>query len=134
MIVRTLGLSLVAAGSVAVSAAIACSCVRHASAEDQLRGADVMFVGRAEETSTRSMDGYRGGVTRFTVERTIKGEARAVRRIAHGMDMGGMCGVVFQRGRTYAVIAYASEDRLHTNSCSMPQFPIEDYVRAARGR
>lgn len=134
MIVRTLGLSLIAAGSVAVSAAIACSCVRYPSAEAQLRSAEVMFVGRAEQTSRRSGDGYPAGVTRFTVEHTIKGEARAVRRIAHGMEMGGMCGIVFQRGRTYVVIAEALEGRLHTSSCSRPQFPIEDYERAARGR
>ena len=105
MIVRTLGLSLIAAGVVAVSAAVACSCVRYPSAAAHLEQAEVMFVGRAVETTTRSDDGYPSGVTRFAVTRTIKGEAKAVRRIAHGMETGGGCGVVFQRGRTYTVVA-----------------------------
>jgi len=134
MLVRRLGLSLIMAGAIAVSAAIACSCARHPSAAAQLRDAEVMFVGRAERTATRSENGLTIGVTRFAVERTLKGEVRAERRIEHGMETGGMCGVVFQRGRTYTVIAHAHEGRLVTSSCASPQFPLADYERALTAR
>ena len=130
MIVRTLGLSLIAAGAIAVSAAVACSCLPFPSAKAQLDDAAVMFVGRADGTATRREDGMSVGVTRFVVQRTLKGEARPVRRIEHGMDMGGMCGLQFERGRTYTVIAYVHDGRLHTSMCSQPQFPIEAYERA----
>ena len=130
MILRSLGISLIATGVIAVGAAVACSCVHYESAAAQLQEAEVMFIGRVEQTVTRRDDGMTVGVTRFAVERTLKGEARTVRRIEHSVVTGGMCGVVFQRDRTYTIIAHGYRGRLHTGSCSMPQFPLEEYDRA----
>ncbi len=128
MIFRALILSVVATSVIAVSAALACSCVRYANAEAQLRNAEIMFVGRAVETVTRDDNGMTVGVTRFAVVRTLKGHARDVQSIEHSM-VGGMCGVTFRRGQTYAVIADADGHRFVTSSCSMPQFPIAEFER-----
>lgn len=129
MIFRALILSIIATSVIAVSAAFACSCVRYANAEAHLRNAEVMFVGRAVETITRNDNGMTVGVTRFVAVRTLKGHARDVQSIEHSM-VGGMCGVTFRRGETYAVIADADGHRLVTSSCSMPQFPIAEYEQA----
>lgn len=131
MIFRALILSVVATSVIAVSAALACSCVRYANAEAQLRNADVMFVGRAVETTTREEDGgLTVGVTRFVVERTLKGDARDVQTVEHSTTMRGMCGVVFAGGQTYTVLASAHGGRLATGSCSRPQFPIAEFEQA----
>ena len=130
MAFRLLALSIAAAAALSAGAALACSCARWESAEAQLRNSAVMFVGRAEETTTETRDGLEVGVTRFTVQRTLKGAALATRQIQHGMETGGMCGVQFQRGRTYTIIANVHEGQLWTGSCSKPQFPLADYERA----
>jgi hypothetical protein len=130
MIFRALMLSIVATSVIAVSAAFACSCVRFASAETQLRNAEVMFVGRAIETTTREDNGMTVGVTRFVVERTLKGDARNVQTVEHLTTMGGMCGVVFARGQAYTILASAHRGRLATGSCSRPQFPIAEFEKA----
>lgn len=129
MIFRALILSVVATSVIAVGAAFACSCVHYANAEAQLRNAEVMFVGRAVETTTREENGMTIGITLFEVERTLKGDAHDVLRIEHSM-VGGMCGVTFQRGQAYAVIAEADDHRFVTSSCSAPQSPIAVFEQA----
>lgn len=124
---RTLAISLVATGVVAVGAAFACSCVRYPTAAAQLQNAEAMFVGRADGTATREVEGMQLGTTRFTVVRTLKGRPQVVQSVDHGTDMGGMCGVTFQPGRTYTIIASVHRGRLQTSSCSRPQFPIQEY-------
>ncbi|MDB5472588.1 MAG: hypothetical protein JWR84_4148 [Caulobacter sp.] len=127
---RILIVALVLA-AVSATTALACSCVRYASAAEQFAKAEVMFVGRADGRETLS-----GGaaVTRFVVEKTLKGDRQRIRKVAHGENTGGMCGIRFDRGRTYLVIAYRNQGLLRTNSCSAPQFPRAEFERLAARR
>lgn len=130
-------LALVAALS--AGAAWACSCVGYRSAEAQLAETPLMFVGRAVRTVPEGAvpeprpgpaPRIAGGVTRFEVQRTLKGRAMTVRRIAHSTSGEASCGVAFTPGQTYVVMARADEGRLTTSLCSQPQFPLPDYERA----
>ena len=86
---------------VAVSAttALACSCLRFKSAREQFDKAELIFVGRAEG---RELTGRDGGpptaVTRFAVQKTLKGPRDRARRVAHSEETAGMCGIRFRRG------------------------------------
>ena len=112
-------------------AALACSCLRPASAAAQLEDADLMIVARvAEVRRLPSDEGSRMADTRFTVSRTIKGEVRRNWWIRHGRD-SPMCGIDFRPGREYVVIAARAEGRMWTGQCNRAWFPIEDYERAA---
>ena len=133
MVIRTFAITLVLATVLTAGAALACRCVRYANAADHLRTADVVFIGRAEETALEHADGVLGAVTRFSVQRTIKGHENAVRSVAHGTSPT-MCGRTFQSGRTYTILASFRDGRLWTGACSTPQFPLSDYERAASGR
>jgi hypothetical protein len=129
---------LVALALTALSAttALACSCLRFKSAAEQYAKAETIFVGRADGREILHRDGGAPiGATRFIVQKTLKGRVQRVRRVVHG-ENDGMCGISFRRGRTYLVIAYRSEGRWHTNSCSAPQFPRAEFERLAarRGR
>ena len=130
--VLILALALVAASA---TTALACSCLRFKSAREQFDKAQLIFVGRAEG---RELTGRDGGpptaVTRFVVQKTLKGGRERVRRVAHSEETAGMCGIRFRRGQTYLVIAYRSEGRWRTNSCSAPQFPRADFERLAERR
>ncbi len=127
MILRSLALSLFVAATIAVTAAIACSCMRFPNAAAQLQRTDVMFIGRAVQTQN---EGPRS-TTQFAVQRTIKGDVRSTQLVEHTVAPTGMCGVAaFQRGRTYTILASRFEGRLHTGACSQPQFPIEEYEAA----
>ena len=129
MIARSFALSLFATALFVAGAALACSCVRYPTADAQLQNADTMFIGRVEGTTTRHVDGTRITTTRFSVTRTIKGPAQAFQSVDHSTEMGGMCGITFQRGRTYTIIASANRGRLQTSSCLRPQFPVQDFER-----
>ena len=113
-------------------AALACSCVPPTSAAEQLEDADLMIVATAAEVRRLPAedDVRRMAETRFTVSRTLKGEARRNWWIRHGRD-SPMCGVEFRPGQEYVVIAHRAEGRLWTGLCSRAWFPIEDYERAA---
>lgn len=90
-----------------------------------------MIVARvAEVRRLPAEDGVRLADTRFTVSRTIKGEARRNWWIRHGRD-SPMCGVEFRPGDEYVIIAHRAEGRLWTGLCSRAWFPLEDYERAA---
>ena len=128
---------LVAVALVAVSAttALACSCIRFKSAAEQYAKASLVFVGRADGREILNRDGGAPtAATRFVVQRTLKGERQRVRRVVHSEETAGMCGIRFRRGQTYLVIAYRSEGRWHTNSCSAPQFPRAEFERLAARR
>ena len=133
MVIRTFAITLALATVLTAGTALACRCIRYANAADQLRTADVMFIGRAEETAVEHADGVSRAVTRFSVQRTIKGHENAVRSVVHGTSPT-MCGKTFQPGRTYTILASFHDGRLWTGACSAPQFPLSDYVRAASGR
>ncbi|MCE3289492.1 MAG: hypothetical protein K0R83_1504 [Caulobacter sp.] len=128
---------LVAVALVAASAttALACSCLRFKSAAEQYAKASLVFVGRADGREILNRDGGAPtAATRFVVQRTLKGERQRVRRIVHSEETAGMCGIRFRRGQTYLVIAYRSEGRWHTNSCSAPQFSRAEFERLAARR
>ena len=112
-------------------AALACSCLRPASAAAQLAEADLMIVARAAEVRRLPNDeGSRLAETRFTVSRTLKGPVRRNWWVRHGRD-SPMCGIDFRPGREYVVIAHRTDGRMWTGQCSQAWFPIEDYERAA---
>ena len=114
-------------------AALACSCIRPASAAAQLAEADLMIVARvAEVRRLPPEEGNPMADTRFTVSRTIKGEVRRNWWIRHGRD-SAMCGIDFRPGREYVVIAGRTGGRMWTGQCNRAWFPIEDYERAAAG-
>lgn len=131
---RLLAVPAALAAAALAGAALACSCVRPASAAAQLEDADLMIVARVAEV--RRLPGGRDNrmaETRFTVSRTIKGEARRNWWIRHGRD-SPMCGVDFRPGQEYAVIAHRVDGRMWTGLCNRAWFPIEDYERAASER
>lgn len=116
----------------AASTAWACSCIGHADAATQLAEAQVMVIARAEWTKPeRGASDPRQRVTRFRVVRTIKGEPRRAWQFAHHID-GATCGVVFQSGKEYVVIASAWQGRMSTSLCQQAQFPLAEYEAAAR--
>lgn len=122
--------ALVAAAT--ASAAAACSCIGYADAATQLAEARLMVVARAEWTKPERGSADPGlKVTRFRVVPTIKGETRRAWQIAHHVD-GATCGVVFQPGKEYVVIAGAWQGRMSTGLCQQAQFPLADYEAAAR--
>jgi len=63
--------------------------------------------------------------------RTIKGKPRRAWQIAHHVE-GPTCGVAFQPGKEYVVLAGASQGRISTGLCQQAQFPLADYETAAR--
>jgi len=128
---RLLALPAALGAAAVAGAALACSCIRPASAAEQLKDADLMIVATAAEVRRLPADdGVRIADTRFTVSRTIKGQHRRNWWIRHGRD-SPMCGVEFRPGQEYVVIAQRTEGRLWTGLCSRAWFPIEDYERAA---
>lgn len=70
-------------------------------------------------------------VTRFRVVRATKGETRRTWQIAHHVE-GATCGVVFQPGKEYVVIAGAWQSRMSTGLCQQAQFSLAEYEVAAR--
>lgn len=118
-------LAVASASALAAGAAWACSCMRFDSAAEQLAQADVMFVGRVLDTTETAPQ---QATTRFEVVSTLKGSVHDTVEIRHTVNDGGAaCGVQFEVGQTAPVIAYETDGRLHTNLCSMPQFPLQDY-------
>jgi len=120
-------------GAAAVAgAALACSCLPPGSAAAQMEGADLVIVARVAEV--RRLPSTSAGPmaeTRFTVARTLKGEARENWWIRHQRGDSAMCGVDFSPGDEYVVIAHRTEAGLVTGLCSRAWFPREDYERAA---
>ena len=127
--------ALIVASTLAAGAAWACSCVRYDSAAQQLAEADVMFVGRMTSFSNHAMGDdhpHAMHMARFEVSRTIKGEALPIRAVLHATDTA-LCGVRFSADRDYTILARVQDGVLTTSACHAPQFPLADYVRAARG-
>lgn len=133
MSLRLLAVPAALIAAAAAGAALACSCLGYPDAKTQLAETRLMVVARAEWTKPeRGATDPGRKVTRFTVVRTIKGEARRAWQIAHHIE-GPTCGVVFQPGREYVVLAGAEQGRMSTGLCRRAQFPLADYERAARG-
>jgi len=118
--------------SATAGAALACSCIGYPDAATQLAEARLMVVARAEWTKPERGGAHPGQkVTRFRVVRTIKGETRRAWQIAHHVD-GATCGVTFEPGKEYVVIAGAWEGRMGTGLCQQARFPLAHYEAAAR--
>jgi hypothetical protein len=129
---RFLLAAFVLAGLLVASApfALACSCVRFASAEAHLAQTDVVFVGRVVESRAA---GEHRMITTFEVLETLKGTPPRTVRIAHSADVCCICGMTFRAGEQTLVFAHARGDgTLSTSSCSAPRFPIEQYRQALR--
>jgi len=115
--------------------ALACSCVRYHSAEEQWATTDVAFVGTVVgQEQYKDASGARLMRTRFRVARTLKGQALAVRAIGHDPDRVGSCGPSFTNGETVVVFARNTPDGLWTSSCSEPQYPLAEFERLAARR
>jgi hypothetical protein len=132
MSVRLLAVPAALIAAAAGGAALACSCIGYADAATQLAEARLMVVARAEWTKPERGANDRGQkVTRFRVVRTIKGETRRAWQIAHHVE-GPTCGVVFEPGKEYVIIAGAAQGRMSTGLCQQARFPLSDYEAAAR--
>jgi hypothetical protein len=124
---------LLVAGS--ATAALACSCARFASAGEQYAQADVMFVGQAEDREVLSVNGPDTTVkTRFVVERTLKGPKVTEIEVAHSVETSFQCGITFEPGSTYLVIAHRQDGQLRTSVCAAPQFSRAQFERVAGHR
>jgi hypothetical protein len=133
MSVRPLAVPAALILAASAGAALACKCVQHRDAGTQLEQAQLMVVARAEWTrSERGAADPGQVVTRFVVSRTLKGQARRDWRIAHHVQ-SPTCGVTFQPGREYVLLAGPELGRMTTSLCQQPQFPLADYERAVRG-
>lgn len=129
-LIRTLSpLTVIAALALSATAAWACSCMPFATPEAQLQAARLVVVARAEWTRPERGKPQRHAVTRFTVERTLKGERRPAWQVAHHLD-GPTCGVEFRPGQQVILFVRASEGRLHTGLCDQAAFPLAAYERA----
>lgn len=132
MSLRLLAFPAALIAAAAAGTALACSCIGYADAATQLAEARLMVVARAEWTKPeRGATDPGQKVTRFRVVRTIKGEPRRAWQIAHHVE-SATCGVVFQPGEEYVIIAGAWQGRMSTGLCQQPQFPLADFETAAR--
>lgn len=123
----------VAALAASATAAWACSCLNFATPRAQLDAAPLVVVARAEWTRPERGGPERHAVTRFAVERTLKGERRAAWQVAHPLD-GPTCGVEFRPGQQVVLFVRASEGRMSTGLCDRAVFPLADYERALARR
>lgn len=132
MTLRLLAVPAALIAAAAAGAALACSCVGYPDAKTQLAQNRLMVVARAEWTKPeRGAIDPGQKVTRFAVVRTIKGQARPAWQIAHHTE-GATCGVVFEPGREYLILADSQQGRMGTSLCQRAQFPLADYEAAAR--
>lgn len=130
----SLPLTLAAAFAASATVALACSCVEWQTPQAQLEEMD-LAVARAVWTRQEQGRGPYEGVTLFTVERTLKGEARQQWRVAHIVDDGGAtCGIEFRPGERVLLMATMEEGRLKTGMCHRALFPVAAYERAIARR
>ncbi len=110
--------------------ALACSCVQFYTAREQLRAADVMFIGRAVRTERDWFD--RNIIyTTFAVEESLKGEVP--RRVRVTQNDRTTCAVQsFERGARVMVLADRAGQRLIVGPCMFPYFTEAAYRDALR--
>lgn len=128
------GKLLAAAAAIAVLAAAgaaeACSCMRYASAADQVAASDAVFEGRVIRTERTGRD---RAATTFEVLDTVKGKLGRRIRVEHGTETAAGCGVRFRRGEIVALTAHRVRRAWTTSACAAIQHPWVEY-RRARGR
>lgn len=121
-----------AAAAAIATAALACHCVTYKSAADQLAAADIMFVGRVQQSEPEQgrMTTNRNA-TQFAVIKTLKGEVPPSVEILHEPARPKSCGVSFRAGQTRIIFAHRNADgALETSGCDAPQFLLSDYEAA----
>lgn len=112
--------------------ALACSCVQFSSARDQLRAADVMFIGRAVR-SERDWFNRNTIYTTFTVEESLKGDVP--RRVRVVQNDRTTCAVQsFEPGARVMLLANRDGQRLLVGPCMFPHFTEAEYRAALRSR
>ena len=131
--IRRLNVLLIALAAVFAAGlhdlALACDCIRYASAAEQLSRSEAVFRGRVVRSERT---GDRRVTTTFAVVEPLKGGLGATVRVQHNPDNGGNCGVTFERGKVVEVAANRMRDgRWRTDACSMPQFDWAAFRRAA---
>lgn len=88
----------------------ACSCDDPPPACEAFNSAGVVFVGKA--TDIKDGPGGAQEVT-FAITEKLKGTSNATELV----EGGGMCGTVFQKGKTYVVYASGSGNKLSSSLC-----------------
>jgi hypothetical protein len=129
--------NLVAAGTLGVREARACSCVGIPSVKEGLRNSDAVFWGEAvsvEEQGFASIaPPFQAPVT-FEVRESWKGVSQE-RVVVHGQGMEASCGLDFDEGKTYLVFAYnvgkGEDGPLGTDLCTATK-PLSDVEAASR--
>lgn len=128
---RLLPLLVAAVLAASATAAWACSCILPRTPADHLDGVILVVVARAEWTRPERGQPPGHAVTRFAVQRTLKGRSRAAWKVAHHLD-GATCGVEFRPGQQVVLLVRAAEGRLHTGLCDQARFPLAAYEQALR--
>jgi hypothetical protein len=132
MVCVTTGVLLLPVGFGRLPAAFACSCFGDDTYEDQLARADVVFDGVPTDRSATQPPGVEPITWRFDVSNVVKGAA------ADPQDVGtpahsGVCGMEFDLGRPYRILARREGAELTTHSCSGNRFLTGYRLAAADG-
>lgn len=134
---------------IAALPALACSCMRHDSAEEQAETADLIFIGRVIDAGPapdprgwwQKLGDWATGqpkplqmenITTFQVDEALKGDPGQNIALRHVSGLySATCGVDFPRGEAVLILAYRRHDGsgYTTSLCSLPQFS-EDEFRA----
>lgn len=131
-IVRTLLLVAVVASSFVVMAAtqaFACSCVPPRPDDKAVKDAEAVFTGTMVDSKVKEL-GFSRAEWTFAVDTVYKGDVSA-RQVVHSHTQSSACGLVFDKGKRYAVFAYegdpsmAASAELSTNSC-MNTRPLDE--------
>lgn len=112
-------LLLAAVSLIAPQQAFACSCVAFESAQASAEMAEVVFVGTAIEQGAAPQSEISGNQVSFTFEvsEVRKGTAAATTEILTA-DNSASCGLTFDLGQSYVVMATVEDGVLSSNLCS----------------
>ncbi len=127
--------ALFAAALAFASSALACSCVQM-TPEEKVEQSEAIFVGKALRTVNSDEEGSDVGYTAFAVTEMLKGEAvDGEIYVSHPFDFGGNCGIDFEDGKEFFVLAALTNEagEVNTNSCLMTGFTPDD-IRAVLKR
>ncbi len=135
---------IIAAFIAQITFAHACDCMRPSSIEDQIDGADLIFVGKATKTvlapyeNTTDFPIYE---TTFTVVEVLKGETEQRVAILHNKSVVGVsnCGVTFKAWDQFEIFARLNSDgRFEPSECVLAPgyrdfkgWAWEDYRKSA---
>jgi len=141
---------LAAAFCFGAAQAHACRCVPEASVEQQAARYELVFAGTASQSIDPTTAAPKQSIwqrlqfwkpappppvgefvqleTRFQNITVLKGEQASEVTVRHHQPNGGLCGVSFQAGNEYLVLAWKNEDDTYgTSSCAIPQFSRAEF-------